>query len=189
MEFLLVISLGPGGGGCRREQVAQRRPPDRDAQTALDPRAVAALSAPRLAPPTAAERAYDQERRALLLEVVGLLERAFGELRDLARQGAAEPAFREAWPGRRAEFLAGVGRIRSRALEVDPLGRQSHGARVAARLLGILEVQLPNAVEESWSSRPGGALRTWSEDFRLICVRLRRYVQGLNEPTRKGTSP
>ncbi|MDY0000842.1 MAG: hypothetical protein RBU30_06070 [Polyangia bacterium] len=182
----VVFGLFPSG--CREERVTARRPPARDAQAGPGKGAAASLAAPRLAPATAAERAYDRERRALLLEVVGLVEGAFKELRELARKGAADPAFREAWPAERAKFLAKVGRARTRVLEVDALGRQSYGARVASRLLGLLEVQLPNAVEESWSTRPGGALRTWSADFGLICSELRRYVLALMDEPRKGTS-
>lgn len=188
-ELLMLAVIGLGVPGCKGDRVSHRRPHGRDALAAPDPRAAADLSAPRLGPPTQAERTYDARRQAQLLVVIEQLEKAFGELRALAQQGAAEPAFREAWTVRRSEYLAKVGRVRTLILEVDPLGRSSHGARAATRLLGFLEVQLPNAAEESWSSRPSGALRTWSADFDLICSRLRRYVQELSEPPMKGTHP
>lgn len=186
--FCVVLSGTVGAMGCRRDEVVRRHASRKDARVTVPRRTVADLLAHKPSPATAAEREYDRGRRAALLAVVDSLEKAFEELLALAKKGAAEPAFREAWPARRAEFFARLGKIRSQALEVDPLGRRSHGARVAARLLGSLEVPLPNAVEESWSSRPGGALRTWSADFRLICAELRRYVLELKEPARKGTS-
>lgn len=184
--LLVALVLGQG---CRRQEVSHRRPGPRDASASKDPRETAALVAPRVQEASPSELAYDAQRHDALRAVLVALMRARRELLDLAHKGAGDPAFRRGWPDRREEYLASLGALRTQILEVDPLGRRSWGGRVASQLLTYLEVKLPNAVEESWSSRPQGALRTWSADFTLISGMLRRYLSGLNEHPRKGTSP
>ncbi len=123
------------------------------------PDARAVSLAPRLAAPTAAQRAFDRRHRRRLLRLVRRLRETRQRLDRLARKGAAEPAFRARWPAARRRYLERVGRLRARALAVDPLGRRSWAVGVATRLLTDLESRLPDAVQASWAARPSEAPR------------------------------
>jgi hypothetical protein len=183
-----VVSVALGATSCRRDRVSTRRQAanlneNREKNTAP------LLTAPRLPPATAAQRAYDRARVTQVQAVVDALDRLARELQRLARRGAAEPAFRRRWPAARDAFLRRVGVVRSQVVALDPLGRQSWAAQVATALVAALEVRLPDAVRESWDSRPSGALRTWMSDFTLIWQGLRRYVRSLQNASEKGMAP
>jgi hypothetical protein len=139
------------------------------------------VAAPRAVPVTAAQRAFDGQRQAALQRIVGALDRLYRASVALQVRGVQEPASREQWPVARERLVTRAGRLRSQVLAVDPLSDRSWAAARATTLLRYLTVKLPDAIRESWRSRPSGAFATWRSDFRLIWNRLRRYVENLSK--------
>ncbi|MFH2006992.1 MAG: hypothetical protein ABI333_10445 [bacterium] len=181
--LLLVATLAIGCDRDRSRPQRQDRTRRPSSHRPRPPRPTADVT--RVRPATAAQRAYDGQRRAALLAIVARLDERFRECLALATRGARDPAFRNDWPRTREAFVGGLGELRAKILAVDPLGSRSWAAGVANRLLHYLTVRLPDAIWESWRSQPSGALATRKSDFGLISGRLRRYVERLNpKPSR-----
>jgi hypothetical protein len=167
-------------GGCRDQRPPPRRRVTPDAPVATR-RPGPAVAAPRAVPVTFAQRAFDRQHQAALQRIVGALDKLYRDSVALQARGVQEPAFREQWPVAREGLLTRAGRMRAQVLAVDPLSDRSWAAARASALLRYLTVKLPDAIRESWRSRPSGAFTTWRSDFRLIWNRLRRYVEGLSK--------
>jgi hypothetical protein len=179
VAFGILFGLFNLGFAACKEPVRSGRPPARKDAAARTPRVAPPQVVPQAPPATAAQRRFDQANRDKLQPLVKSLNEAFQRLLGLARRGAAEPTFRNEWPAKRDAFIAEVGRLRAKVLAVDPLAKKSWAVPEALRLCRYLSVQLPDAIGESWSSRPSGALQTWRADFRSIWRRLKRYVESL----------
>ncbi len=171
------------GWGCRTKRSKPARRAVVDAAVAVA-RPGPALAAPRPVPVTAHELAFDQSHRAALLQIVKELDQLYSKSVAFQAQGVSKPSAQQAWPRHREGLVAAAGRVRSKVLAVDPLSNRSWAAARASVLLRYLTVKLPDAVRESWRSRPSGAFATWKSDFRLIYGRLRRYVENqLKKPS------
>ncbi len=166
--------------GCAEKK---RPPPGRVAPSApvAPPRRGPPVAAPRPVPVTGPQRLFDRQHRVALLQIVGDLDRLFTQSVALQARGVHTPASQDSWSLKRERLLFEAGRIRVRILAVDPLTNRSWAMARATVLLRYLTVTLPDAIRESWRTRPSGAFTTWRSDFRLIWRRLQRYVGSLSK--------
>ena len=171
--LVLALALVWGCRKRRRSYPGRARP---DASV-MSSRRGPAVAAPRPVPVTAAQRAFDRQHRAALLQIVGDLDALYKKSVALQARGVKKPATQDNWPTERERLLSHAGAVRVKVLAVDPLSNRSWATARAAVLLRYLTVKLPDAIRESWRTRPSGAFATWGRDFRLIWGRLRRYVK------------
>jgi len=161
---------------CREQRRPSPRQASPDARPS-PPRRGPPVAAPRPVSVSASQRVYDRRHRATLQKIVRDLDRLYTDTVALQARGVREPAFQDHWPHERERLVSRAGRVRAQVLAVDPLSTHSWAAGRASVLLRYLTVRLPDAIRESWRTRPSGAFVTWRSDFRLIWGRLRRYVE------------